>query len=110
MKRVASISAVAFAALTLLGCSVPPRESNETPKLELPQHMVDNSSEVIYIDHSHLHRVGDPNESLGRGPLLATPGSHPVIPVPPPVVPAPAIPPIPAPPATNPPPEAAASR
>jgi hypothetical protein len=79
------------------------------PGWPLPQHMVDNSSEVIYIDHTHLHRIGDPNESLGRGALLATPGSQPVVPLPPPpAIPAPAVP-IPPTPAT-PPPAAAASR
>jgi len=67
------------------------------PGWPLPQHMVDNSSEVVYIDHDHLHRIGDPNESLGRGPLLATPGDHPVVPVPPPAaVPVPAVPAAPA--------------
>lgn len=74
------------------------------PGWPMPQHMVDNSSEVIYIDHTHLHRIGDPNESLGRGPLLATPGSQPVVPLPPPpAIPAPATP-------ATPPPAAAASR
>lgn len=38
------------------------------PGWPIPQHIVDESEEVIYIDHTHLHMVGNVDEAANPSP------------------------------------------
>jgi hypothetical protein len=38
------------------------------PGWPIPQHIVDESEEVIYIDHTHLHMVGNVDEAASPAP------------------------------------------
>jgi hypothetical protein len=39
------------------------------PGWPLPQHIIDESQEVIYIDHNHLHMVGNVDDAAAPSPL-----------------------------------------